>query len=158
MAEFNAETDLQIERLIGARPETIWRCWAEPDLFKQWFTPPTVEVTDCEHVLEPGGRSYTVMKLPDGTEMPMEGCFIAADFPKRLLYTDAMGPGFRPLESGFMTVEVTLTPKDGGTLYHAHVMHASAEQRSQHLEMGFEEGWGTTFGQLDELAQRLEAT
>ncbi|MEL7461843.1 MAG: SRPBCC domain-containing protein [Pseudomonadota bacterium] len=158
MPEVNPKTDLTMERLIRARPETIWRCWAEPELFKQWFTPPTVKVIDCEQVLEPGGRSFTVMKLPDGTQMPLEGCFLVADHPKRFVYTDALAPGFRPLESGFMTVDVTLTSQDGGTLYRAHVMHVSAAQRAQHLQMGFKDGWATTFAQLGDLAADLEAT
>ncbi len=156
MTTFSPETDLQIERLIRATPETIWRCWAEPDLFKQWFTPPGVEVTDCENDLTPGGRAYCVMKLPDGSEMPLDGCFILADYPRRLVYTDSMLSGFRPKGSSFMTADVTLTPKDGGTLYHAHVMHPEAAQRAQHEEMGFFEGWGTTFAQLDALAASLE--
>ena len=64
---FNAETDLKIERLIAAKPETIWRCWAEPELFKQWFVPPTIEVNEVENNLHAGGRAFNVMKLPDGT-------------------------------------------------------------------------------------------
>ncbi|MDJ1007626.1 MAG: SRPBCC domain-containing protein [Paracoccaceae bacterium] len=157
MPEFNPETDLEIARVIRSAPETIWRCWAEPELFKQWFTPPGVEVTDCENVLEPGGRAYTVMKLPDGSQMPLDGCFLLADFPRRLVYTDAMVAGFRPKGEAFMCVDVTLTPVDGGTRYHAHVMHPGADQRQAHLDMGFEEGWGTTFEQLDRLAAGLEA-
>lgn len=155
MPEFDPATDLEIERVIRAAPEAIWRCWAEPELFKQWFTPPGVEVIACENVLEPGGRAYCVMKLPDGSEMPGDGCFLFAEYPERLVYTDAMLAGFRPKGEAFMTVDVTLTPVDGGTRYHAHVMHPTAEQRAQHLQMGFEEGWGTTLEQLDRLAAEL---
>jgi len=155
MAEMNLETDLEIERLIAGKPETIWLCWAEPELFKRWFTPPGVEVTDCENVLEPGGRAFNVMTLQDGTVFENEGCFLEAVYPERLVYTDAMGPGFRPKGAAFMSVIVTLTPVDRGTRYHAHVMHVTAEQRAQHLDMGFAEGWGTTLAQLDDLVQDI---
>src|SRR6056297_2179348 len=77
MADMNPETDLEIERMIRAAPETIWRCWSEPDLFRQWFTPPGVEVTECENVLEPGGRAFCVMKLPDGALIPGTGVFFS---------------------------------------------------------------------------------
>lgn len=156
MPDFNPETDLEIEQLIRARPETIWRCWAEPELFRQWFTPPGVDVVACENVLEPGGRAFCIMRLPDGTEIPGDGCFLLADHPRRLVFTDAMRAGFRPTSEAFMTVDVTLTPADGGTLYHAHVMHPDRAARDRHEEMGFREGWGTTLRQLDALASGLE--
>ena len=54
-----------------------------------------------------------------------------------------------------MVADVRLIPQEGGTLYHAHVMHRSAEQREQHEKMGFLEGWGITLDQLAELAQSL---
>ncbi len=155
MPEFNPETDLQTERLIHAKPEIIWRCWAEPELFKVWFTPPGVDVVSCENVLEPGGRAFNVMRLPDGNEMPNDGSFIHVELHRRLVYTDGLLAGFRPQPTIFMVVDLTLTPKDGGTLYHAHIMHATAEARDQHEAMGFEDGWGTTLAQLDALAATL---
>ncbi len=155
MPDLDPETDLEIERVIRAAPEVIWRCWAEPDLFKQWFTPPGVEVIHCENVLEPGGRAYTVMRLPDGTEMPGDGCFLVADYPRRLVQTDAMLAGFRPKSEAFMTVDLTMTPVEGGTRYHAHVMHPDKAARDSHLEMGFHDGWGTMMEQLDRLAASL---
>ena len=152
---FNPETDLQIERLIKAAPETIWRCWEEPELFKQWFTPPAVETVECDNDLRAGGRAFNVMKLPDGTLMENEGCFLLAERFERLVFTDGMRSGFRPAPDCFMVADVRLIPQEGGTLYHAHVMHRSAEQREQHEKMGFLEGWGITLDQLAELAQSL---
>lgn len=153
---FNPDTDLKIERLIRATPQTIWRCWEEPDLFKQWFTPPTVDVVDCDNDLRPGGRAYNVMKLPDGTEMANEGSFLLADPYSRIIYTDGFLPGFRPSpDPAFMSVDVRLTPQQGGTLYSAHVMHSDADKRKTHEEMGFHDGWGTTLEQLDKVASTL---
>jgi uncharacterized protein YndB with AHSA1/START domain len=152
---FDPDTDLRIERLIRAAPETIWRCWEDPALFKQWFTPKPVEVTEVDNDLRPGGRAFNIMKLPDGTLMENDGCFVLADRFRRLVMTDGMLAGFRPAPDCFMVADITLTPQGGGTLYHAHVMHAMPEQRRQHADMGFEDGWGTTLRQLDELAQTL---
>ena len=153
---FDPETDLKIERLMAATPETIWRCWSEPDLFKQWFVPPPVEVTASENDLRPGGRAFNVMKLPDGTLIENDGCFLLAAPYTRLVFTDACLSGFRPATApGFMTADVHLIQKNGGTLYAAHVMHSDADKRAEHEKMGFHEGWGTTLDQLNDLAMRL---
>ena len=95
------------------------------------------------------------MKLPDGTLMENDGCFLLADRYERLVFTDGMLPGFRPAPDCFMVADIRLIPQDGGTLYSAHVMHRSSEQRKPHEEMGFHDGWGITPEQLDQLARRL---
>lgn len=153
---FNPDTDLKIERLINAAPETIWRCWAEPELFKQWFVPHPVEVTEVDNDLRPGGRAFNVMKLADGTLMENDGCFLLADRYTRLVFTDGVLSGFRPSPNpAFMTADIRLIPQDGGTLYAAHVMHSDSKKRDEHEKMGFFDGWGTTLEQLAALAQRL---
>lgn len=153
---FNPDTDLQIERLMKASPETIWRCWEEPELFKQWFTPRPVEVTEVENDLRAGGRAFNIMKLPDGTLIENDGCFLLAERHSRLVYSDGVLPGFRPSPNpAFMTADVRLIPQEGGTLYHAHVMHSDSAKRAEHEKMGFFDGWGTAFEQLAALAERL---
>ena len=153
---FNPDTDLQIERLVKASPETIWRYWEEPELFKQWFTPRPVEVTEVENDLRAGGRAFNIMKLPDGTLIENDGCFLLAERHSRLVFTDGVLPGFRPSPNpAFMTADVRLIPQEGGTLYHAHVMHSDSAKRAEHEKMGFFDGWGTTFEQLAALAERL---
>lgn len=156
MREFDPDTDLAIQRFIKAAPKTVWRCWAEADLFKQWFCPAPVEVVETEQDLRAGGRSYTLMKLPDGTLMPSEGSFLFVDQPNRLIFGDALLPGFRPAQTPFMVADITLTAQDGGTIYAAHVMHPTAAQREEHSAMGFETGWGVALDQLATLAERLE--
>lgn len=152
---FHHETDLEIERLIKAAPETIWRCWEDPELFKQWFCPKPVEVTEVDNHFHSGGRAYNVMRLPDGTEFHNDGCFVFVDAPNRIVMTDALTAGFRPAPKPFMTADIRLTPQNDGTLYHAHVMHHSPEDRQKHEGMGFEEGWGTTLAQLAVLAEGM---
>ena len=153
---FDPETDLEIERLIAARPETVWRCWTDPALFAQWFAPRPVEVRDVLYEFRPGGRAELTMVLPDGTVMPLRGCVVEVDPARRLVTTDALMGGFRPAEAPFMTAIYTFTEAEGGTRLHAHVLHATAAGRLQHEEMGFHDGWGTTFEQLSDLAAAQE--
>lgn len=156
MSHFDPERDLRIERLMTAAPRTIWRCWAEPELFKRWFVPPPVEVVEVDNDLRPGGRAFNVMKLPDGALMENEGSFLEAIPFERLTFTDATTAGFRPAASPFMTAICELIPQESGTLYRATVLHLDPAARKRHEDMGFHEGWGTTIAQLDALSAGLQ--
>lgn len=128
---FRPETDLQIDRLIKARPETVWRCWAEPDLFRQWFVPAPVRVTACEIALRAGGGVFSEMALPDGPMSPSHGSARRVDPRRRLVFGDALRAGFRPTGSGVMTADGPPAAQDSGTRDHALVMHATALTRRQ---------------------------
>ena len=152
---FDPERDLRIDRPMRASPEAIWRCWTDEALFEQWFTPPPVKVVSRDYDFQPGGRCHVVMKLPDGTLMPSDGCFLLVEPCRRLIFGDALTAGFRPGAQPFMTADIRLTPTEGGTHYAVHVMHVDAEGRKAHEKMGFHDGWGTTMALLDELAAAL---
>lgn len=76
----------------------------------------------------------------------------ALDVP-RLVFTDALLPGFGPALEPFFTAEITIEPVEGGTRYRARAMHRDAEGRDRHEAMGFHDGWGTCFDQLVELVK-----
>lgn len=154
-AEFDPRTDLRIARDLSAPPELVWRCWSDPDLFQRWFCPAPVEVADCALDLRPGGQFRTVMRLPDGTEMPSEGCFLEVVPERRLVFTDALSAGWRPGAAPFMAACVDLAPIATGTRYTAVVLHRTAEDRARHDAMGFDTGWGTALRQLEKLAESL---
>ena len=151
----NPELDLLLERRINAAPATLWRCWSEPALLCQWFTPPPWKTADAVIELNPGGRFHTLMSGPNGEEMPQEGCFLVVEPETRLVFTDALSGGFRPQTKPFMTAEISFTAQAGGTFYRALVKHADATARKSHEEMGFHAGWGTATQQLEALAQTL---
>ena len=158
MREFDETIDLKLEQLIAARPETVWRCWSDPELFSQWFAPPTVTVRDVDYQFFAGGKANLTMVLPDSTVMPLEGCVLEALPAKRLVTTDALKAGYRPAEKPFMTAIYDLEPSKSGTRYSAMVLHPTNVERQQHIDMGFYDGWGTTLKQLAGLAEHLERT
>ena len=61
--------ELSLTRLIDASRDKLFRCWTEPALITQWFTPPPWTTMHAETDPRIGGASYIVMKGPDGTEM-----------------------------------------------------------------------------------------
>lgn len=156
MPEINPKLDLVLERVVDVKPELVWRAWTEPEHVMKWFTPKPWETVECEIDLRPGGLFRTTMRSPEGEVQPASnGCFLEVVPNRRLVFTDALGPGYRPNASSFMTAYVLLEPEGAGTKYTAIAVHSNEEQRQQHEEMGFYQGWGTALDQLVEFAKTL---
>jgi uncharacterized protein YndB with AHSA1/START domain len=154
--EHDPARDLSFERFVDLPPETIWAAWTQPALLMPWFCPRPWKTVACEIDLQPGGKFRTVMRSPDGQEFPNLGCYLDVVPDRRLVWTNALAPGFRPVPAGavkdffFFTGIVELRPQDSGTLYTARVVHGTPEDRQRHAAMGFEEGWGKALDQLVE--------
>ena len=144
------ELDLELVREVDVAPELVWRAWTEPELLVQWFTPKPWETPVAEVDLRPGGKFRTVMRGPDGEENDNQGCYLEVVPNERLVWTGALGPGYRP-QPGPMPftaiVELERT-SSGGTKYRAIAMHQDPEGRKEHDEMGFHDGWGAVLDQL----------
>jgi uncharacterized protein YndB with AHSA1/START domain len=156
----NPKLDLVLERVVPVSPDRIWRAWTEPEQLKQWFCPRPWQTTACEIDLRPGGRFYTVMQGPDGKEVfPNTGCYLEVVPNERLVWTGALGPGFRPADHPddvpVFTAIIAIERVDGGSKYTAIAMHRDPEATAKHKEMGFHEGWGAALDQLVELAQTM---
>ncbi len=142
------ELDLVFERIVAVPSSQVWRAWTEPDLLKQWFTPAPWRTTLAELDVRPGGGFRTVMEGPNGERNDSTGCYLEVIPGKRLVWTDALSPGFRPSAQAFMTGIVQFTDVDGGTRYTAIARHANVATKKQHEDMGFHHGWGAALDQL----------
>jgi uncharacterized protein YndB with AHSA1/START domain len=142
--------DLVLEREVDVPPELVWAAWTQPEHLKQWFAPRPWKTIDAELDVRPGGIFRTVMQSPEGHESPGTGCILEAVPNRRLVWTDALLPGYRPSPESFFTVVIELEPRGSGTLYRATAIHKDEAGRKRHEEMGFFEGWGTMLTQLVE--------
>ena len=140
--------DLVLDREIDVPVELVWEAWTTPESIKEWFCPKPWSVSSCEIDLRPGGRFNTVMRSPEGQEVPNSGCYLEVVPNKRLVFTDTLLPGFRPSPKPFFSAALLLEPTATGTRYTAIAIHGNEETRKQHEEMGFHEGWGTVVDQL----------
>ena len=153
----NPDLDLEFERIVPLPPKAIWDAWTKPAQLVKWFTPAPWKTIECAIDLRPGGRFYTVMQSPEGQLFPGEGCYLEVVPNRRLIWTNAMAPGFRPVPPPSAADEnvnftftgvITLTPHGKGTKYHAHVRHSNIAGRNAHAAMNFAEGWGKALDQL----------
>ena len=114
--------DLVLERTIDVPRELVWAALTQPEHVSKWFTPAPWTVADCEIDLRPGGIFRTVMRSPEGNEFPNVGCYLEIISNERLVWTDALLPGYRPSEHPFFTAIVTLEPRGDGTPLRAPAM------------------------------------
>ena len=152
---FDPRLDLMLERVVDVPPRLVWRAWTEPEHLKQWFTPKPWQTVEAEIDLRPGGIFRTVMRGPEGEEHAGSGCYLEVVPQERLVWTDALLPGYRPAESPFFTCVLELESVGEGTRYRATALHRDPESRQKHEEMGFYQGWGTALDQLVELAKEM---
>ena len=72
------------------------------------------------------------------------------------MWTDLLQGGYRPNPDGFgFTAVIEISVDGAGTLYRAIALHRTAEQRKEHEDKGFHEGWGMAADQLETLALSL---
>lgn len=154
MTTINPKTDLVLERVVDVSPELVWKAWTVPKHLMPWFCPKPWQVVECEIDLVPGGKFYTVMQGPDGTRMPPgSGCYLEVVPNRRLVWTSALEPGWRPQSSPdapfLFTCILTFEPHGkGGCKYTAIAMHKDEQSAEAHSKMGFHQGWGTALDQL----------
>ena len=161
------ETDLVLERTLDAPVDLVWEAYTNPEHLKKWFAPKPYEISELEMDLRPGGVFRIRMTGPDGfdTGHGTPGCVLEVIEGRKLVWTSALGPGFRPNDAGEgcesfpMTAVITFADAGGGkTAYKAVALHKDLADKETHEKMGFHDGWGTTARQLEELARELAAT
>ena len=149
----------RVERVIAAPPRTVWQCWTDPLLFKQWFCPKPWQVTKADFNVQVGGRMDITMEGPDGECQVHRAVWLEICPLRKLVFTDSFTEGFNPAEEPFMTGFVELSEtSEGQTEMIWGASHKSEDDLQTHLNMGFEQGWGTAVDQLNELATKQADT
>ncbi len=147
--------ELSIELTLDAPVEKLYRCYTDPKLLQQWFSPKPWIITKVDTDVRPGGRFNFTMQSPEGQGHSNTGTFLEVVPNKKLVTTDAVTPDFKP-SGPFMIAEITFDDLGNGkTKYRAVARHWNEATKKQHEEMGFEPGWTQTARQLEALAKTL---
>lgn len=156
MSDTPSPYSLTLQRVLDAPAAALWRCWTEPELLRQWFCPAPWRVSEARLDLRPGGEFLTMMQGPNGESFGEPGVFLLVEPVRRLMFTDALRPGWTPSGRAFMVADIRFEENgEGRTKYTACAMHWDEASMKQHDEMGFLEGWGKAADQLEALARTL---
>lgn len=141
---------LDLDQLIDARPETVFRLLTEPDLYAQWFGPDgaTVTVEEMEVVL--GGRLALHISFPDADiEIGIECFYEVIEPPRVLVHT------WRPTDEELVTsVRFELEPQGAQTrLILIHQGFVDPVDLEQH-----QSGWLELLPKLARTAAALQTT
>ena len=154
-AKADPDLDLVLERLVVASPAQVWAAWTRPERLQRWFMPAPWSVADCQTDLRTGGAFRLTMLSPEGRSFVSENCYLEIVEPQRLIWTNVLTEGYRPIRSQTMacdeipqTTIVSIEQHGPGTRYSVLVIHGSKECRSRHEEMGFMTGWDLVTQQL----------
>jgi uncharacterized protein YndB with AHSA1/START domain len=143
-----AEAGITISRVFDAPPERVWREWAEPERFADWFGGSESEVpmsTVSMDVREGGVWRATMFSGPDRRESRWKGEYLEVVEPERLVFTVTDRPG----DDVYELVIVVLIDLGGGRteMRFEQRGHMSAEQYKRAAQ-----GWGSFF---DLIAERV---
>jgi uncharacterized protein YndB with AHSA1/START domain len=95
--KIDPKLDLVLEREIDVPVELVWKAWTTPSSLKEWFVPKPWSITAVEIDLRPGGIFASTMRSPEGQEFENVGCYLEVVPNQRLVFTDTLLPGYRPL-------------------------------------------------------------
>jgi uncharacterized protein YndB with AHSA1/START domain len=162
-SDFNGRFDLIMDRTIDIPPHLVWQAWTHPGFLKKWFAPAPWTTVECDIDLRPGGIFRTVMRSPEGRSQEVIGCYLEIVPDQKLVWTNALLPGFRPNEiaiavnSFFYVAIVTLKPQQGGTDYMVQVRHGDEVSKNKHEVLGFYNGWSKALDQLIVVAKSISS-
>jgi len=156
LAPLDPTLDLTFERIVDVPVERLWQAWTDPSHLIHWFTPEPWSTVQAEVDLRPGGRFATLMRSPEGQEYPNAGCYLEVIPNERLVWSNAVQPGFRPAQAtaagstdfAFTAVISLEALGPSTTRYTATVLHPDAATCQRHAAMGFHQGWGAALDQL----------
>ncbi len=157
----SSDREIVIKRMFDAPRELVWQAWTDRSHIGEWWGPRgfTTRVTELD--LRPGGRWRYVMVGPDGAEYPVKGVFREVVCFERIVTSDEFDAGFELAHGTDLPKGIVITSLfeevGGKTKLTLRIMHASAEDRRKHEEMGVLGGWNSSFECLDEHLAKIIA-
>ena len=136
---------LTITKTFDAPIQLVWEAWTQPEHIAKWWGPKHMDVDIIEHNFEVGGQWRYSMKMPDGSEFITEGVYSVIREPEEI----RSSADFKPMTEG---VEIQSLFEEAGEQTHFtfNCIHPTEEYCKQQEQMGFYNGWGSVFTNLEE--------
>jgi uncharacterized protein YndB with AHSA1/START domain len=146
--ERTSDREIVVTRTFAAPARLVFRAWAQPELFKQWWVPRSMGMTlhSCEMDVRVGGR----YRLNFGDGMDFYGRYLEVVPDRKIVWTNEESG-----DAGSVTT-VTFEERDGMTVLVVHELYPSKEALDA-AGTGAQEVMRETFGQLDEVLSGLAA-
>lgn len=142
----DGKPELRMTRVFDAPKELVFEAWSKAEYVQRWFTPAPLTTPSCEVDLRPGGIFRLVMRMPDGTEFPMDARFTDVVLNERI--------GFNATIHGGVHVETTVTFEEktkGKTTLSVRQVYSHETDATR----GAPAGWTSTLDQLAKEVRRL---
>ena len=126
------DRELVITRTFDAPPETVYRAWTQPDLFRRWWMPKSasgVALVACDLDVRTGGKYRLEFSAGGPETMSFFGKYLDVVPNERIVWTNDEG------EEGAITT-VTFTDQRGKTLLTFHELYPSTEALEEALQGG----------------------
>jgi len=143
--ERKSDRELVVTRLFDAPPHVVFRAWAEPELFRRWWSPEGFGITllSCEMDVRTGGK-YRLEFAAGGTDtMAFHGKYLAVAPDERIVWTN------EEEDEGAVTT-ITFEEQGGKTLLTFHELYPSKEALDEAMA-GSAAALPMQLDQLDEL-------
>ncbi|MEM7514866.1 MAG: SRPBCC domain-containing protein [Bacteroidota bacterium] len=139
---------LTIERTFDAPLKLVWAAWSDPAHIAKWWGPNGMQTEVEAHDFRVGGSWKYSMQMPNGGQFVAEGVY-AEIIEHEKIVTSA---DFKPMTEG-VEMHMLFKEVDGKTHFSFHVIHPTEAYAKQQEDMGFFNGWGSTFERLGEYLQ-----
>lgn len=148
-----ANKKITVVREFDAPVERVWKAWTEKDLLDQWWAPKPWKAETKSMDFREGGVWLYAMVGPDGERHHAAISFHTIEKNKSYTgedyFTDENGKKNNDLPG--MRWHITFVAAGNGTKVTIEISFTSEEDLKKILEMGFEEGFLSAMGNLDQI-------
>jgi uncharacterized protein YndB with AHSA1/START domain len=155
VTDVNSDLDaltMTITAELDASVDRVWELWADPRQLERWWGPPSHPATFVDYDLSAGGRITYFTIGPEGEKSHGRWRVEDVEPPNRLrLADDDTDEEGEPSDGGPAEMTVTIAGLDGTTTMSIESRFTSRATLEQMIEMGMEQGFTETLGQVDRL-------
>ena len=147
--ERKSERELVVTRVFDAPPQTVFKAWSQPDLFRRWWVPEGagISLVSCEMDVRTGGKYRLEFGAGGSDTMAFHGKYLEVVPDSRIVWTNDEG------DDGAVTT-VTFEDQGGKTLLTFHERYESKDALEEALA-GSAAGLPQQLDQLEKLLPEL---